>query len=310
MEKSAKSFSSIFGPIGMKGKQVQGLKWDEIKDSDFTLYKKDDEKAQKKLLAFLRSFLYKDMHADFIVCEPDTKNIVYFIKGYGDMKGKKHEVLDLYGFKNTKAWETPGVKSIKGTRKGGYADKNLTPPEVYEYIKDYDTYVLNITDDMISSYKTLSAERKEAQDGVIYYDRASLAQMLRRQKARYATAVKEMKRTALADNPMKLWNQMKDINQEVVELYEKIISDPEEMSKYSSLGDLMSYVYNSFNDFLSFGKYTGDALKSMKTRIDQKGPNPSKMGEWNTQLGQECLERAANRIKNLRKMIDEIKEKM
>ena len=82
--KTAKSFASIFGPLtetprwGDKKTGIRGLKWSEIKDSDFKQYKGDD----KEFVKFLKSVYAKKAIADMIVCAPGTKDIVAFIKGY------------------------------------------------------------------------------------------------------------------------------------------------------------------------------------------------------------------------------------
>ena len=87
--KSAKSFASIFGPLtetsryGSKKTGIQGIKWSEIKDSDFKQYKGDD----KEFVKFLKSVYAKKAIADMIVCAPGTKDIVAFIKGYAKTLG-------------------------------------------------------------------------------------------------------------------------------------------------------------------------------------------------------------------------------
>ena len=90
--KSAKSFASIFGPItlhqrwGKTKTGIQGLRWSEIKDDDFELYKSvsADDKTFAKIL---KNCYLKKLQANFICCEPGTKNVVIFIKGYSNTPG-------------------------------------------------------------------------------------------------------------------------------------------------------------------------------------------------------------------------------
>ena len=78
------NFKSIFGPITQtnygKSNKLQGLKWSEIKDSDFVKYTDTKDKA---FLKFTKDVYNHKESALFICCEPGTKNIVYFIKAYG-----------------------------------------------------------------------------------------------------------------------------------------------------------------------------------------------------------------------------------
>ena len=86
--KTAKSFASIFGPLeetpryGDKKTGIRGLKWSEIKDEDFQYFEADTEEWDKKFVKLLRSVYQKKIMADVICCNPGTKDVVCFIKGY------------------------------------------------------------------------------------------------------------------------------------------------------------------------------------------------------------------------------------
>ena len=78
------NFASIFGPKTEGGryntkKGLQGLKWSEITDDDFKVYKPTDKELVKLIK---RTYGKKDGNADFIVVD-NKDNVINFIKAYG-----------------------------------------------------------------------------------------------------------------------------------------------------------------------------------------------------------------------------------
>ena len=145
------SFASIFGPLTIRGrynvkKGIQGLRWSEFTEDDFTLVKAGNEKELKKAL---KPIYAKNGKGDAIICEPGTKNPVMFIKGYG-----KDDDKQLFFFDFDQSHWNPGVKRKTAT-KYSYQERDLKLEEVMDLISHLDVYILNITDETIKQYKTL-----------------------------------------------------------------------------------------------------------------------------------------------------------
>lgn len=294
------SFASIFGPLTIGGrydtkKGVQGLKWSEITEDDFVLIKAGNEKQLKKAL---KPIYAKNGKGDAIVCEPDTKNPVLFIKGYGKDDDKR-----LYYFNMDQSRWDSGVKEKTAT-KYSYQTRSLKLDEVMPFISNCDVYILNITDELIKQYKTLQQAREEEKKGAIEYDEESLAELLKKQKARYRVLANEMKAKKLQKDPNTLWDEIKKANEEVVNLYKEIISTPENIDKYYSIGSLMGYVSNAYEQFVRSMKETYTADRYDKKYPDRKGDNINR--EW----ADEYINSAKDYVDRVNKEIEKIKEDM
>lgn len=301
-----KTFSSIFGPITTNaGKYseksgIQGLKWSEISDDDFDLATGDD--IAKKLKPLYK----KKVMADCIVCKPGTKDPLLFIKGYGE----KQDVT-VYTLMNNSTWET-GVKELLGNAYK-YKSRNLKYDEVVDIVDGYDVYILTITNDMIKDYKTLHNDRKESQRGAINYDKDSLEKLLNQQKSRYKTLVSEMKANKLQNNKEDLFNDIKKINDEVVQLYQDIMSKPENLNEYYDLGRLMSYVSYAYESFYKSMKYQYKADKAVEHAQKERGVKPEeaqKWGEYDREYAKNEINDAQDYVKKIRKEIDTIRAEM
>ena len=301
------SFASIFGPLTINGrysskKGIQGLKWSEITEDDFVLIKAGNEKELKKAL---KPIYAKNGKGDAIICLPGTKTPVMFIKGYGKDDDKR-----LYYFQmNQTRWPSGAILQNSGVKektapKYSYQIRSLKLDEVMPLISDLDVYILNITDELIKQYKTIQQEREEAKKGVIEYDEKSLAELLKKQKARYRALADEMKAKKLQKDPNALWDEIKKANDEVVNLYKEIISTPENIDKYYSLGSLMGYVSNAYEQFVRSMKETYTADK-----YDKKYPD-SKDKSINREWAEEYINSAKDYVDRVNKEIEKIKEDM
>jgi len=296
--KSARSFASIFGPLtepqrwGKSKTGIQGIKWSEIKDSDFKKFSTSD----KELIKIMKAVYAKKQNADFICCKPDTNEVIYFIKGYG----KEGSDVRLFGF-NTEGW-SQGVKE-KTAKKYAYQTRSLKYNEAAAIIDGLDIYVLEITDAMKSEYKDLHTSRETSQEGVINYDENSLKELLKIQKARYSVLVKEIKAKKLQEDPNILFGEIEKTNQEVIDLYKKVISNPDNMDQRFDLGDLMRYVSYAYECFYKSMKYKADAERSVK-RAKEKGASDEDAQQW----GKFDREYSDNEIRDAKEYVQKIKK--
>lgn len=309
--KSAKSFASIFGPLtetsyGKKKTGIRGLKWSEIKDSDFKQYKGDD----KEFVKFLKSVYAKKVIADMIVCAPGTKDIVAFIKGYAKTLGD----VRVYYFES-EGWKK-GVQE-KTAKKYKYDVRSLKVNETLELIKDFDIYVLEITESMIKDYDELHKEREESQKGSIEMDEASMKSLLRQQKARYDAMVKEIKAKKLQDDPNILFNDIKKVNDDVVALFQKVMAKPENMDMRFDLSDLMRYVSYAYEEFYKSMKSQRDSDRSKeraKQRAKERGEefNDDDYGKYdlNKSNAKEQIRDSKEYLEKVKKMIKEIEDQL
>ena len=310
--KTAKTFASIFGPLtetprwGDKKTGIRGLKWSEIKDSDFKQYKGDD----KEFVKFLKSVYAKKTIANMIVCAPGTKDIVAFIKGYAKTLGD----VRVYYFES-EGWKT-GVQE-KTAKKYKYDVRSLKVNETLELIKDFDIYVLEITDSMIKDYDELHKEREESQKGSIDMDESSMKALLKQQKARYNAMVKEIKAKKLQDDPNILFNDIKKANDDVVALFQKVMSKPENMDMRFDLSDLMRYVSYAYEEFYKSMKSQRDSdrhKERAKQRAKERGEefNDDDYGKYDFDKSnaKEQIRDSKEYLEKVKKMIKEIEDQL
>ncbi len=262
------NFASIFGPKVEKHKYgndkggIQGLKWSEIEDSDFDVY---EDPTDKKLIKLIKSTYGKDdAMADFIITDKND-NILIFIKAYG-----KDKTADGVFYFNVN-----GVQEFTKT-KYSYQSRSLKTDEVISMLQDMKNddvkvYVLNITPDMIKTYKDLYDKRANDKKGVINYDKASLDEMLKQQRARYKTLADEVRTKKLQGNPLDVLKEIEDINMKSIALYKKIINNTDFIDKYYSIGDLMSNISRAYDSFYRVIKELREADRS-----DEKYPEGRK----------------------------------
>ena len=314
--KSAKSFASIFGPItlhqrlGKTKTGIQGLKWSEIKDDDFELYKSvsADDKTFAKIL---KNCYLKKLQANFICCEPGTKNVVIFIKGYSNTPGD----VRVFGLKSK--WGYRDAVTEKTATKYKYGERPLKFDETMAVISGLDVYVLKITDNMKTEYIKLHDTRIASQKGVINYDERSLKDMIQQQKARYKAMEKEIKAKKLEGDPKQLIERINKVHAEAIATMEKILSNPENMDEYFNVSRLLSYcsqAYESFYDAFHYKAKGDKAAERAKQRAAEKGKefDEKEFNDWN--YDRSSSKQKFNDVdaycKEVEKMIEDMKKRM
>lgn len=316
------NFASIFGPkvkyqrYGGDKKGIQGLKWSEITDDDFKEYAPND-KALIKLIK--KTYGKADANANYIITDPDG-NVINFIKAYGEDA------------------KSDGMYYFKSERMAKYSDgtKYKINSELKEYLKDYysyrsrplkagevidilnelaevpgiKVYALEITNDMIKNYKDLIDARTESQKDVINYDKKSLDNLLNLQRSRYKVLADAMRAKKLQDNSKDFFEEIKKTNEEVIKLYEKIMSKPEYLDMYFDMGELMSYVSSSYKSFYQSVKSKHDADKNEKRAKDHKADNPKIYRKYNDERAQEAINDAQEYVNKVKKMMSKIEEEL
>lgn len=264
------SFSSIFGPkISNNGKVAQGLKWSEIKDKDFESFIEVD----KRLIKLVRSsYGNKNGHALFIITSP-TGKIINFAKGYGCAE----KTGQTYYFQDDVKWGH-GVKELT-TSYYTYQQRSLNTNELIDLMKRLTQngciiYVLEITDDMIADYNAKYSERVDLKKGVINYDKESLENLLKQQKARYSALVKEMKSKKLDENKEKLFDEIGKVQQEVIDTFKLVMSKPENIDKFYNLDEMLSrvtYAYESYYEYVRSDRSYNKGKERARNRAEKLG---------------------------------------
>jgi len=152
------TFASIFAPVRTRnGNVISGLKWSEITDNDVKKFDGDD----KELIRLVRKTYAKKIKAVFIVCDKKTEDILYFIQGhiyeYKDYTMQQAKPI-VYEF--TPNYQNPlSVKKI--TLPNGYSERNMNLNETIDLLSGNDVYFIEITEDMVQSFKTTLKDRDE-----------------------------------------------------------------------------------------------------------------------------------------------------
>lgn len=286
------NFTFIFAPDISQNRStrtVKGIKWSEIKDSDFVYVKAGEEKQLRKEL---KQIYAKGGMGHAIFCTPDTKNPVLFLRGNTDNN-------ELYYFDMNPSHYSNGVR-VKNKPYYSYHQRNYNLGETIEETKDLDAYILHITNSMLSSYEDTVKERDEAKSGVINYDKESLAELLKKQKARYKVIVDELKAQKLQSDPTDLLDEIKNINNEITELYYKVINNPDNLDSNFNLGELMEYTMGAYKRLYQSLKYSRDADNE-----DEK--YGAGAGRFSKDQSNEEIRKAKEYIDKVRKKIDDIK---
>lgn len=309
------SFSKIFGPYIVnkrygKGTKVRGCQWDKLDDSNVEFYEGGwDSKLHKKL----KKLWNCSIKGIVIACDPDTHDIEYVVRGFNYSEdGKKIKPITWY-FQNAlyKNGE-PARHMVQqyGKQKGNRyrACPDFTLEEFIETINDYEIYFIEIPDSMVNEYNDLLKTRRELQDGIINYDKESLEQLARTQRANYKQLAKELRAKRLAENPKYLYDDLEKLNGEVLDMYKQVSETPELIDKWYGIGDLMSYTSNAFNEYFDYVRYMDNAKKSEEYARQQGDENPERHGDYYREYGASKLEDCRKRISDVRKKIDDFKK--
>ena len=309
--KSEKTFASIFGPItetpryGKKTTGLQGLTWSEIKDSDF-VFVKGEEENNKQLKKAIKPIFSKSQKGNVIACNPGEKTPIIFIKGYNS---KSDNSVSTYYF-SMDGWKR-GVQPMTKT-KYSYQERDLKFEEAIEAIAGLDCYILYITDDMIKDYQDLHIGREDSRKGMINYDKQSLEKMLKEQKAKYKTLADEIRAKKLQSDPSTFFDEIKQTNDDVVEIYRKVMDNPENIDQRFDLGCLMDYVSRAYDYFYRSISSTRKADKLVK-HARERGESPEDAnlsGSYEREDAESYINEAKEYIKKVKKMIKEIEDQL
>lgn len=319
-KQSLRTFASIFAPIdtdivekdGRTYRATRAIKWADITDSDFKVF----DSCDKELTKLIKStYGKKTEQALFIIATGDDILNVVRAYGHAGMDGGVYYFLTNHKFGN-------GVKQmLKDHYK--YQQRSLKVNEVIDFVTDIlddesvRCYALKITSDMIAEYNNLIGDRKEAQKGVINYDKASLKTMLQEQQARYEALVKKMKADKAKGNVDKYLEKINSINKEVVELTEKAMKTPEYVAEYSSVGDLMStvaYLYGTIYDFVYHSKKADDNVKRWREEDEKNGKefDEEKYRKWDfdSRDAERSIQKLDEYIRKIEKDIQYVKDRV
>lgn len=252
--KQNQTFSDIFGPIDNKYKtgSPTRVKWSEISDSDFEVFTKETE--YKGLKRILKSAYKDETDRVIICCEPNTKDVVFFIKGFD-----KGELL-VYYFANNRLM-------IKEAPKSKWLYRYLHPDEIIALIDGLDVYVLTITSDMIDDYNFLRNERVKSQTGVINYDQDSLDKILKLQQDRYQSYVREVRKNKFENDPNIYFDKFNELQHRITNLSMRVINSSENISlRYgiSKLLEYSTYAFQSLNRYLDYAVKYDKEIKRIK----------------------------------------------
>lgn len=316
---SEKSFASLFGPIvqtsryGSSKKKVRGCQWDKITDDNVTYYEGGYDNALHKKIKQLYAGKIRGL---IVVCDPDTHDIVYAVRGYSsnDSKTGKPYKPSTFEFK---AWTNSSGDSHKRVanktaplRKGGWQEGDLKVDALIELINDYEIYFVEIPNEFITDYDVLVKDREEAQKGVINYDDASLKELAKRQRLHYQVLAKELRAKRLQDNPKYMFNEITKIHNEALKLSEQIIDNTDHIDEGYNIGNVMNYITSAFEDYFKYLKSMKDAEKSVQLGRERGDENPERRGEYYRSDAASRLEDCKERLNKAKKYLDEIKARI
>ncbi len=310
------NFTSIFGPkmeVSKYGvnKGLRGIKWSEITDDDLTEYNPTD----KELIKLLKKSYRKETgNADFIIMNKDGK-ITHFIKCFGaDPKES-----GVYFFKDEEPTKWGKINSrVEEIRQKGrsWSGRSLNVNEVVDFLsilpEGSKVYALVITDSMLQDYRQMGLDRKETQKGVINYDAESLKNMLRKQQSRYKALVAEMKAKKLMADPEALFEDIQQINDEVIDLVHTITQKPEYIDKRFDVSRMLQYVGYAFEQYYNYVKSLRSADKEVAAakKYTSSDEEAEKYGSYSREEARGHINDCKEYINKVKEFIKEIKSEM
>ena len=243
-----RTFLSIFGPRREhtrygEGKQINGVRWSEITDDQIQKVEGDD----KAVVKLIKQVYTSKKRGDFILCEPGTQDIKYFIKCFG------------YNDKNTKrtVYSIDQNKGVNAESKQAYrwSSRDYNIQEVLDLIADYDVYFIEITDDMIKDYGDLTLDRKNAKKNVINYDEESMKELIKKNRMRLKSLAKELKAKKLSTQSENLFDEITKLNEEIVSIYREVIANPNLIDKVYDVSRLIGYMPNIYDYYMRYIQY-------------------------------------------------------
>ena len=287
-EKRTSSFSNIFQTVfkDSNNNNPINIKWTDVKDDDFVLYKPKDKSFKKLCDNIFDKKLAKNKMALIISCEPDTKNIVYFtnaINGkyyqdnWSEVSGPAICQFDVpYSY-----WEGSNrgidkkVATVRKSSRGYNNYRTLNQREAYDLLKNMDNYLLEIDDKLIEDYQKITLDRKEARKGTINFDKDSLDDILRAQRERYRAFVRTVKVNKMRSDDKVVYEEIKKMYAEIIELNEKIMKESDNWDLFSAMENLLrdfSYAFYHYYRYFIKNKraQAGEESKFYKSAADEE----------------------------------------
>ena len=163
---------------------------------------------------------------------------------------------------------------------------------------------------MIKDYENLNKERKDAQKGSIEYDDESLKRMLKDQQARYSTMVKKIKAEKLQSDPNVLFDEIKKANDDVVELFKKVMAKPENMDQRFDLSNLMRYVSYAYEQFYKSMGSKRSADRSVERAKYKGSEHPEEWGKYDRANSDSEIRDAKEYLERVKKEIKLIEDNL
>lgn len=315
---TAKTFKSMFGPIVQRSRygnsetKVCGCKWDKLTDENVTYFEGGYEGTLHKLIKKLYA---GKVYGMMIVCDPDTDDILYVVRGYNQKNVKTGKPYKPITWQFTERTYSGNTKRKVIDKKEVYKQRrwgdDLKVDEMIELINDYSVYFIEIPNELITEYDVLVDDRKKAQSGILNYDDKTLDNLAKNQRAHYRALAKELRAQRLESNPMFMFDEITGIQNKINELYKKVTSKPEYLEQCYDIGDLMSYVGRAFDYFFRYLK-ENQAHDRRKKEAEKEGKEYN--GSWYKESAanaledcKESIERIKKDMENIEKRISEIK---
>lgn len=242
-------FETIFGARRMNdGKKIIGVKWAEIDDKDFEKFESGDKKFATTLKAAKKA---KESFIVIATSDADSKAPIVVVRGINNLN---KDYIFTWIFKpkpseEDKFYMEPAVKKRANST---WSTHVLNVDEIIELCSKLCVWYLPITDKMLSEYDNTISKREADKDGMVNYDEKSLMDIARKQKARYNALVKEMKANKLIAEKDNLLEEIKALQAEAVEVFEKVIKSDNLLTMNVEIGSVMggiAYAYENLHKY-------------------------------------------------------------
>lgn len=293
------NFMSFFGPIYVDNKKdgviIFGVKWDTIKDKDFTLYKKGDK---ENLINVIKSEfkLKKDQKSIktglFIACEPGSKDPVLFAQGWhhqvsrydDDNDSTDKDGVNVYSFDDyttISGEKTDFLKTVIKNNKvkkeynisrhrGKYA-YTFSPDDLYQLLQGFDVYYIEITDEMVDQYKTLINNRDAKKEGIVPTDETSLKALTKRQQAELKLMARQKRLEELKKDGKSIPEMFAEIYKALGEAFIEVGKQPNQFHALTDLTMLSHMITDISHELIYFSREIDkDERKSKRRSKDNK----------------------------------------
>ena len=141
-------------------------------------------------------------------------------------------------------------------------------------------------------------------------DEASMKTLLKNQQARYATMVKKIKAEKLQSDPNVLFDEIKKANDDVVELFKKVMAKPENMDQRFDLSNLMRYVSYAYEQFYKSMGSKRSADRSVERAKAKGSEHPEEWGKYDRASSDSEIRDAKEYLERVKKEIKLIEDNL